>query len=278
MRAPSAFGVTLVVALHAILLSIGAFVVVTHALSVNTPPSNPLPRRQRRSRSRAQLRPEGLVFIPESIKQLGFAFPGRQWREEAAARLGLGVSGAIEDWAYTPSATLGVPSKTRKITGDGSCFFRCLSFVLTGSEGHAQELRLAVVRHMFDDKPELVSVDAFPTMDLVQELRQSRRYVSVITPREVLLRAYREEMSKRMTFATTREIDAAASLIGCRIMVYVPAPRRASRQASVWEVHSPQGLDDLRDPLPAIYIVNTGLVHFDVVTQVREVDAAEEET
>ena len=41
------------------------------------------------------------------------------------------------------------PDETQNILGDGNCFFRALSFVITGSQSNHAYLRNAVIQHMF---------------------------------------------------------------------------------------------------------------------------------
>ena len=43
------------------------------------------------------------------------------------------------------------PSSTARIVADGNCFFRSLSFVLTGSQDYHQEVRLLVTTYMIDN-------------------------------------------------------------------------------------------------------------------------------
>ena len=44
--------------------------------------------------------------------------------------------------------SLTVPASIRSIRGDGNCFFRSLSYIITGSEEQHESVHLAIVRHM----------------------------------------------------------------------------------------------------------------------------------
>lgn len=54
------------------------------------------------------------------------------------------------------------PDETQNIIGDGNCFFRALSFVLTGSQSNHAYLRNAVIQHMFSIEDIIQRVMATP--------------------------------------------------------------------------------------------------------------------
>jgi hypothetical protein len=43
---------------------------------------------------------------------------------------------------------IGIPKDKKTIRGDGNCFFRSISFALTGNEDHHLEVRKCVVEHI----------------------------------------------------------------------------------------------------------------------------------
>ncbi|KEP62996.1 UNVERIFIED_CONTAM: OTU family cysteine protease [Hammondia hammondi] len=242
------------------------------------------PPKAPRTRRGDQVNPAGkMAFIPPNVQQLGFNESSMQWRREAAAALGIRESDITARSLITSSAILGKPVAVYRVVGDGSCFFRALSYAVTGSEGFGPLIRNRIVRFMFDENPDLTSEDVLPTADLQQELRRAMggsRIFKSSAPlwfkstsvqnmtREQLLLAYKSYMSAPTTFATHREIEAAAKLLNSRICVYVPG-RSGTPQRDAWEIHSPKGFDDdLTESMPAVYLVNTRLVHFDVVTAV----------
>ncbi|EPR58695.1 OTU family cysteine protease [Toxoplasma gondii GT1] len=237
-----------------------------------------------RKRRDDQGSPAGKIpFIPPNVQQLGFSESSMQWRREAAAALGIPESDINDRPLITSSPLLGKPAAVYRVGGDGSCFFRALSYAVTGSEDFASTIRRRIVSFIFDENPDLTSEHVLPTADIQAELRRATGSSGLFrlraalwlgsTPvqnmtREQLLLAYKNYMSNAGTFATHREVEAAAKLLNSRICVFVPG-RPGTPQRDAWEIHSPKGFDDdLTENMPAVYLVNTGLVHFDVVTAV----------
>ena len=54
------------------------------------------------------------------------------------------------------------PDETQNILGDGNCFFRALSFVITGSQSNHAYIRNAVIQHMFSIEDIIQRVMATP--------------------------------------------------------------------------------------------------------------------
>ncbi|PFH34879.1 OTU family cysteine protease [Besnoitia besnoiti] len=219
-----------------------------------------------------------LAYIPPVIQRLGFREAPMSWRENAASRLGIAASNVERGPLIQSSPLLGRPAGVRKIVGDGSCFYRALSASLTGSEEFAPQVRAAVVRYMFEEKPSLISEDVLSEQDIMSELRLRGRRSAGLS-RTQLLDMYKQHMSSSSSFATSRELDAAAELIGGRIAVYVPAESKGRRGAgsgrpslyrSSWQIHSYKHFDDDYSlGVPAVYLINTKRIHFDVVTSVH---------
>ncbi|CBZ55555.1 conserved hypothetical protein [Neospora caninum Liverpool] len=230
-----------------------------------------------------------LPFIPPVIQQLGFHEPSLAWRVKTASSLGIPASQVGTQPLLSPAPFLGRPVAVHQMAPDGSCFFRALSFALTGSQVFAQAIRNCVVDFLLGS-PQLTAEDVWTTQDLREELQRAvgRRGLPLwmahgsgaLKPvrdmtRPDLLELYRKYMSYRRTFATEREVDAAARLFGCRILVYLPS-RPETKERAAWLVHSPQGHDDdLAHHMAAIYVVNIGRNHFDVVSRVATPTEAE---
>ena len=95
------------------------------------------------------------------------------------------------------------PSSTMRIVGDGNCFFRALSHIITGSQENYHELRLLVTSFMRENDHLLKSV-----LDLNESITA---YLQ------------RTGMEKQKVWATEVEIFATATMLQTAIFVYAPA-------------------------------------------------------
>ncbi|XP_048256969.1 uncharacterized protein LOC125382713 [Haliotis rufescens] len=139
-----------------------------------------------------------------------------------------------------------VPCRTVSIEGDGNCFFRSLSYAISGKENNHRKIRLAIVTHL---KEHAQSFHHFlrPGYESVEQyISQSRMwYVG--------------------TWATELEILAAANLLGTDICTYSDNRwlRYSSRQLNSDTVNTGTG----------IYLNHVGGSHYEVVVCVNTVDA-----
>ena len=82
----------------------------------------------------------------EHISQICYIPVCREWQKDHCNLLGLPyIHGNMEH--HTTHVMVSVdhcPSSTTRIVPDGNCFFRALSFSLTGSQEYHQEVRLLV--------------------------------------------------------------------------------------------------------------------------------------
>ena len=109
------------------------------------------------------------------------------------------------------------PSSTTRIVPDGNCFFRALSFTLTGSQEHHHEVHLLVTTYMIDNSanPQLICIiNDGETMDIYIE---------------------QSKMQLLGTWATEIEIIAAVLLLQTTIYVYGPCGK-----INKWQKHAIQ--------------------------------------
>ena len=101
-------------------------------------------------------------------------------------------------------AAAGQPKVIHQIRGDGNCFFRTISFVITGSENYHQEVRALIVSHMSNIQDAVESYCLDPGTTLEQYLENS-------------------QMSICGTWATDVEIFVTAHLLATDICCYSPS-------------------------------------------------------
>jgi len=130
----------------------------------------------------------------------------------------------------------------RSIIGDGNCYFRCLSYALTGNENtHHRDLRQRVAQF---ERQNQTSVEAHVWTGDTVEGHISR--VSVVG-----------------SYARETDILALAAMLNVNIYVY-------QKQGNSWSwcKYSPGQFlasDDRVEAVDGIYLVNTNSNHFDIV-------------
>ena len=130
-------------------------------------------------------------------------------------------------------------SKKKSIDSDGSCFYRCISFILTGSENEHMVVREAVVEHM----------------DTIKEQLQEYHNVPITED-------YLRNMKKVSTWATHVEILACANLLEHDIITF-----KQSGSKKKWLTHSAQfSIKKLSDY--ALYLDNVQDNHYEVVISI----------
>ena len=130
-------------------------------------------------------------------------------------------------------------SKKKSIGSDGSCFFRSINFILTGSENEHMVVREAVVKHMGKIK------------------RQLQEYHNIPISEE-----YLQNMNKVTTWATHVEIIATANLLEHDIVTFKQSGRKKK-----WFTHSAQfSIEKLSKY--ALYLDNVLDNHYEVVLSI----------
>ena len=159
-------------------------------------------------------------------------------RKRLAAKSGLNSKKTIT--FYNTYKPLGKPNRTYITTGDGNCFFRCISYILTGSEDEHILLRKEVTDHMLKIEKELVE---FTGYNLSDHLNKSG-------------------MTKNGTWATEAEIVATANLLGYDIYTYSKFGHYME-----WMNHPASfSLQNITEY--ALYINHVNGIHYDVVISV----------
>ncbi|XP_030847547.1 uncharacterized protein LOC105443054 isoform X3 [Strongylocentrotus purpuratus] len=165
-------------------------------------------------------------------------------KQNICSKLNIRYIGKGCDSRLDRNSCIGVPLQSKEITGDGNCFFRAISYVISGTERNHAILRNATVKHLLQTK------DMFSNT-LRQEYRTVREYV--------LKRRIKEDG----TWATDTEISALANLINTDIYSY-------NDQVPCWQLFSAKkpGRINIVTSDKGIYILYTGNVHFNVVESV----------
>ena len=166
-----------------------------------------------------------------------------QWQRMTCENMGLIY---IQSNDITPGGlhvSLTVPASIRSIRGDGNCFFRSLSNIITGSEEQHESVRLAIVRHM----------RAFGhLLHLHHDNRSIDEYIHI------------SKMDESSTWATQVEMFALTHLLGICLYVY-------SEHFGRWNKYDPCILDSMITDgnlcNMGIY-VNHPTNHFEVVTSI----------
>ena len=136
------------------------------------------------------------------------------------------------------------PREIRNIIGDGHCFYRAISFSVSGSEDHHMTLRIALHHHMKSNTHLSQFLHLTPS--------QFEQYLCRKGPMNIL---------NRREWATEAEICFMSHLLGVDIAVY------RNNIVRGWHVHTMSVIDPTTAPKEKakIYIVNTGGNHYDVV-------------
>ena len=137
---------------------------------------------------------------------------------------------------------LNTPSKIFKIKGDGNCFFRALSYIITGRQTYHVVLRKKIIDHM----------------RIIENLLQPHLSSSLSDYLN------NSQVANESVWATDVEIFSACSLLETDIYVYTKVG-----QGCKWQKFSKSMLNE-SPPINdrAIYLNHTGGVHYDVVLEV----------
>ena len=141
--------------------------------------------------------------------QLGFKFHAvdRDW--------GLPFHASIGTCSERPAVVLTRPDKRKGILGDGSCMFRSLSYVVTGSEDQHAAIRASIVQHMKDIEPLMLrQINSHPDQGEQSTTRARNQYSSI---QEYLQKT---KMEKDCTWGTDKELHI------CLRHAYTPTPRQ----------------------------------------------------
>ncbi|EFP12534.1 CRE-DUO-3 protein [Caenorhabditis remanei] len=127
------------------------------------------------------------------------------------------------------------PDEKSVIDGDGNCFFRAISWFLTGTEGHHKQVRKVLVEYMKNNQSALEKHCTAPSYE---------RHV--------------RDMSKDATWATGCEIAAISKLLNVNIYTFLP---------SGWSLQQPQ--TGVASKKGSIYLNNLS-EHYEPVTSLKK--------
>ena len=169
-----------------------------------------------------------------------------QWQRTVCINMGLIY---IQSSKTTPGGLhvpLTAPASVRTIMGDGNCFFRSLSYIITGCEEQHKSVRRAIVRHM----------RSFG--HLLHLWHHGRSVENVVEYIEIT------EMEEEGTWATDVEMFALTHLLGVCLYVHID-------ETGMWNKYSPCTIDSMITDgnlcEMGIYM-NHPRDHFEVVTSV----------
>lgn len=130
------------------------------------------------------------------------------------------------------------PSKIQEIEGDGNCYFRCLSYLITGEDKSHKLIRRKLVKFMRENKEKIEGLGG------KNYVNKSQMWIDAMWPTEV-------------------EIYASACMLDTDIFTYMGEGK--------WLRFSSSGKLELSDKVErSIYLQNTENVHYDVVLAVTE--------
>ncbi len=179
------------------------------------------------------------VFKPLSVgsqrvkcEQLGFQFQKKS-----------GPMGQVLNKPFGPSSP---PTRIKAVRGDGNCFFRAISYVLTGEEDQHEKVWQLICEYIEKSKESVWGAKG--------KAMKGKEYLN------------ESGMRQLKKWGTTDEIFAASNLLQVPIFTYSPYANRLQ-----WMKHIPS--KDNRSSLDneAIYIDNQSGDHYNIVMSVKSV-------
>ena len=172
---------------------------------------------------------------------------GHYWQEGICSLLDIPLKQSVQCTGIQLPINQLQPSRTTQISDDGNCFFRAVSYCITGSQTYHICIRHAITNHMLIIKEDLSRF--IPQHQTIEQYLQTSC------------------MKSLGTWGTETEIYTAANLFQTSIYIY-------STYDNVhwdWRCFTPQfesGATPINEQ--AIYLQNTNRNHYDVVTKVEK--------
>ncbi len=196
-------------------------------------PPTPPPQNTKKRKSCNPTGCEETAFEPPP--PMDFHPVGRTWQENRTALLNMKVHKALPESELVKTSVTTPPGVTQIVYGDGNCFFRAISFMLTGVQSEHRKLRELTLSWM-ENHPQVIC-----------ELSNKDNYIAT------------SNMGSLGEFATEVEIFALASFLNTAIFTFSPYG-----DGYQWMRHQP--LADTHTPFPptekAIFLSNRH-VHFE---------------
>ncbi|XP_041461153.1 OTU domain-containing protein 4-like [Lytechinus variegatus] len=156
---------------------------------------------------------------------------------------------SFENYAYEKWVPLEQPKDVKDIEDDGNCFYRAISFALTGSEEYHLIIRQAILTHLIENEDRFVGF-----------LRMGYSSISHYVSNNII-----EESG---TWATEMEIVVLANLIETDIYVY-------DEDRLKWSLFSGKNVQIGKETTTnGVYLRNTHGIHYDVVMSVQSCDSS----
>ncbi|XP_071943845.1 uncharacterized protein [Antedon mediterranea] len=143
------------------------------------------------------------------------------------------------------ASQIGHPLQITNITGDGNCFYRAISYIISGTEDNHLLLRRAITNHLLETDDLFINTFS-------HEYRSVKEYV------------FKKRVMDNGTWASNTEISAMANFLNTDIYSF-------NDQLLTWQLFSakkPGRIDDVTTD-NGIYILYTMNVHFNVVESVN---------
>ncbi|XP_039298709.1 uncharacterized protein LOC120354851 [Nilaparvata lugens] len=188
-----------------------------------------------------------VCFVSETVS-CNFFFPiDRQWQETKCIELNINFENPLTCMNFPVKSLLAEPLGIKPIVGDGNCWFRSISYIITGSEEHHTIVRKKLV-HFMRSEPMCKRIrNAFPPDDI------------------------KHDMDRNGVWATDIEIFATAEMLDTDIFIY----SKISNDKKIWQTFSKtfiskEGNTEADDFNKSVYITNESGVHFEVVLSVKK--------
>ena len=156
-------------------------------------------------------------------------------RAEICANIGLTMSKTVSFGCFDLN---GVPRRIHIVQGDGNCFFRAISFILTGSEDKHIVIRNKIVHHMTG--PAKAEIENYTGKDISVYVKETK-------------------IDENATWATDVEILGAASCLGRDIYVY------SKHGTEMQWLQYPASFVNTVVTKTALFLANVSGNHFNVV-------------
>ncbi|XP_071963919.1 uncharacterized protein [Antedon mediterranea] len=165
-------------------------------------------------------------------------------RKSMCHKVGINCEHTGRNCGINRTSHIGHPCQIKNITGDGNCFYRAISYIISGTENNHLILRKAIGNH-------LLETDDLFSSTLSVEYRTVMEYV------------IKKRVMDNGTWASNTEISAMANLLNTDIYSF-------NDQLLTWQMFSAKNPGKINEVTTdnGMYILYTRNVHFNVVESV----------
>ena len=176
---------------------------------------------------------------------LTFDWVDEEWRQTRAAALNFKTYKTLKATPVVKGTVTTPPATTQPTRGDGNCYFRALSFFLTGTQSEHVNLR-SILCEWMENHP-----------NTIRNLADIENYMET------------SNMQMLGEYATDVELFCTASMLNTPIWTYSPYGKKDDKQHYQWQQHAP--LPGTHSHFPrsqkAVFLKNTH-EHFEPVLTV----------